>query len=206
MRCFFSLFVMTLLTTTLSADASKAFTVRKDPAAPGQPFKKVAVIVLTGDPPARKTAENMFAAKATPGTQIVAAHTFLTDEQLKEKDAVIAGVKANGFDALAVFRAMVSREEVESTTRAVEADKVGGVTFYGDFGAYWSYYGPSTFRPLMTAETKIVQVESLLFSVEAGKLVWSALQKLKSPQATFSTLQGVIDKTSSAMKKDNLIQ
>ena len=62
--------------------------------------------------------------------------------------------------------------------------------YYGSFYGYNSYMYGNVYQPGYYSSTEMIYLETNLWDVESGKLVWSGQSK--------STSQGTVDKTANA--------
>lgn len=183
--------------------ASSSYTNWRNPDAGQVTFEKVGVIALAQDPQVRRTTENMFMRSATGGTRVVPSYTFTTADDMKSKEAVIAKVKEAGVDGVVVFRVIAVDEH---TSETVGVTGYATTPYYGGFGAYYGYYGVATFGTVYTSKQQIVQIETTVYSVADGKLVWVSQAKLDTPESTFDVLEGIVGNAANAMKKEKLIR
>ncbi|MCC6130002.1 MAG: hypothetical protein IT186_08725 [Acidobacteria bacterium] len=190
---------------TLVAPAAAGASVKtwKNPEAGQRTFKKMGVFVLMVEQPVRRTAELMFASTAKGETEVIPSHTFVSDDEYKNRDAVVAKVKEGGFDSIVVFRINSSFETTESTTKAALPGVMGA-----NYAYFSTAYGFSLndMGPLTQSVDRVVQIETLVYAASDQKLVWTGTERMKSPTPTFDSLGSVIEKAVKAMRKDKLIR
>lgn len=192
-----------VLALSTACASSSSFKTWKNPDAGARSFVNVGVFAFAQDPQVRRTTENMFLRAATGGTKVVASYSLFKDAELKDKDAVVAKVKASGLDAIVVFR-VIAVEERESETYGVTG--YTAAPYYGGFSSYYGYYGVATFGTVYTTKEKIVQIETTVYAVSDEKLVWVSQAKFDAPESTLDVLEGIVDSAAQAMRKEQLIK
>ena len=145
-------------------------------------FKKVVAIAMSKDPIIRRVAEDEFVAKLPGGTEGVASHTLIPDEQREDVEAVKAILKDAHFDGAVVF-SLVSEDMKMEFNR--------GNPHYN----FWSYYGwayPTVHGSSYLMTEMVVRIYSAVYEVENATLVWSALSETTDQGATQKIIDDVV--------------
>ena len=147
-------------------------------------FQRVAAIAIARDPALRRQAEDEMARQL--GAKGVASHTILSDEDMKDVDAVRAKLQSNNFDG-AVTMELLSLDEERIDPRGAIPDP------YQAFGA-----SHTRGRDIASDWEEVARVETQIFSVATGKLLWSAATRTfkpgQNPKDTVAAVARVIAK------------
>ena len=179
-----SLLVSCASTTSLTA-------VWKDPAYQGMP-KKVVVVGLAKQQAIRNLFEDGFVTQLK-ARQIdaIASHTLIPFDQMGNRDAAIAKIKATGADTVLVAR-LVDRKTVETY--------VVGAPYPGYYNAWGNYYG-YVYGPSYVQEDEYAYLESNLYQVASEKLAWSARSETwlaaSNQDLITSFIKAIVDKLAS---------
>jgi hypothetical protein len=176
-------------------------------------FKKILVIAATQDGNARRITEDAVA--ATSRVQCVPSYTLIPDvSDLKSLDRVTAAIKGDNFDGVVVMRMLSQRDKVTVTQDAGMMYPMGYPVGYRYFGGYYGAYalggygygfGPG-FGPSTTVTTdRITQIETNIYEMPGGKLVWSATTESTSPDNTKQLVDDVVAALKKELIKDKLI-
>lgn len=141
----------------------------KDPSVQPAPFKRIAVVGLSGDNVTRRLFEDTFSEELKRrGNDAVPGYTFLPKEVEANADSALAVIKSKGYDAVLTARSMgVKTEET----------MVQGAGYYiPDSGYYgWNgYYAGAVGSTSYYDRTEIVGIETHLYQTATAKLVWGA--------------------------------
>lgn len=152
-----------------------------------QPFKKVLVMGLMKDAASRRMAEDkMVAAMKVPAVQ---SYSYLqAGDTLKSE--VEAKLKKDGFDGIIVAKLA----DVEKSTSYVPGTTYGG------------WYGYRYGSPGYYTEDKTFYVETNIYSLESGKLLWSATTSSLNPSKADKAMDEVIATVKEQMMKQGLIK
>jgi hypothetical protein len=164
----------------------------KAPVAGPLAFKKVAVVALNGTPGERRAEEDEIAgliqkANATP------SHTFVTDDELTDREKVKAKIIAGGFDGAVVLRLLDSKKQTN---------------YIPDASNYWQgvvntapYYGHG-----MYVTDTIIRAEISVYSVPDGKLIWVGSSTTANPENVRSLASQVAQAAAAELKKQGLLE
>jgi len=158
-----------------------------------QPFKKVLIIAPLKDAAAQRTAEDKIAKKLKAGVG-VPSYSYLSPTDT-DKAAVDAKLIKDGFDGIIEMHL----KEVEKSTDYVQG------TSYGGYG-YRGYYGYGSYSPGYYTENKTFMVETNLYSIREGKLLWSGTTSSLNPTSFNSTMDEIIYTIKYELEKKGLIK
>jgi hypothetical protein len=164
-----------------------------DPGAKGAALSKVAVICLHKDPGLRRIAEDTVATQLT-GAQAVPSYQILGDTDLKDKDAVKAKLKEQGFQGALVMRVTKVSEQVTP---------VDGP--YGTFDGYYGWAGAMAYDPAYLQTDTVVHLVSNLYSLQDDKLIWSGVSQTFDPASAQSFMTDVSKAVAKSLQKDRLV-
>lgn len=152
-------------------------------------FKKVFLFVMTSNKGAQQTFEDSQAKAAeaegiaTVKSYEVFGPNFLAHNPTKEE--IIAKIKETGADA--VFTSALIDEKSETRyvpgTTSYTPYGYGGYGGYGYYGGFGGYYGSSAYiyQPGYYTEDKTYFIESNLYDLETGDIVWSVQSEAYNP-------------------------
>lgn len=189
MRKFFALSVVAIVAMAVSAcSPSMRITgnwINKE-VLPGKKYKKVFLFPLTSDMNAKQTIENSQAVAASDhGFQVVKSSEVLTPDFMKSKptkEAVHAKIKATGCDAIftsALIDSKADTRYVPGTTAYAPFPAYG---YYGNFAGYYGMYDPFMYDPGYYVTDKTYFIESNLYDVASGAIVWSVQSEAYNPK------------------------
>ena len=188
--------VMVLLMAAEGCSSSKVTNTWRDPnfAGPIQ-FKKTVALVMYPDGAVRREAEDELVRQIGPD-RAVAAHAILSEEDRNDIDKLKAKLQANGVDGAVTMKVIGAK---------TQTTYVPGSAGYGGF---YDYYG-SAYRggsPGMLVTDRIVSVQTNIYSVREGKMIWSGT----SDSFDASNIQKMIGDIAKAigteLRKEKLIQ
>jgi hypothetical protein len=174
--------VMILASLTGCGSKTKISFEWKDPDVQPTPFAKVVAIAMSQDNIVRRVAEKEFVSRLPKQTEGVAGYTLISDSDRGDVDKVRAILADAQVDGVAVFR-MVSADTELQYNR--------GTVYYN----FWGFYGwawPMVYSPGYMMTEQVVRVESLIYSVESGKLLWSGLSKTTNPRSARTVIDDVV--------------
>jgi hypothetical protein len=166
-----------------------------DPAFTGGPFKRVMVMAVTHNGSARRSFEDIFAAKLrATGIEAVPSYTRLTQDGPVDEQAMNAAVRAAGADGLLMVRLL----RVDRQTRVETMyTPMTFPTYYGFYSAWMAY--PEVYQyDIATAEVN-------LFDVRTNKLVWGGTTETFDPKSVTQESAGFANVIINALAKRGLV-
>ncbi len=175
--------VLVFATSCLSTKISASW---KDPDYTGKKFDKILVWGLSDNVSARATVEdevayflNLEKIASVSGSDIAPPNRKALPHDIEESKAVL---EKNGFDGVLTMGLIDKKEK----TRYVEGSGHYQPMAYGYYGSFYSYYPymyGNVYQPGHYESTQYVYIETNLWDVETGKLVWSAQTETIDPSS-----------------------
>jgi hypothetical protein len=165
--------------------------------------RKVVAVFVSKDPLLRRRAEDAMAREITArGAEGVPAYTFLSDREIKDRDAAKAKAEALGFAGAAVMRVVGS--ETVYTHRPAGVIWVGP-PYHQFWGGYWGWGWGTVWEPGYLSAERIVKVETLVYSLEQDRLFWAGVSRTFDPGQIESFVAELAVAVSRQMARDGLL-
>ncbi len=162
--------------------------------------KKVAALAITDDQALQMSAEEALTRELTArGVNGVAAYRLLPREEMKDAD------KAKGWFERAAVDGVVALRPVRKDTEKVYTPTVWASTYYQNFWGYYGYGWSGVYIPGSSTETTTIIVETLIFNVRTGELMWAATSETKDPKELQSFIKDLVSGAVSEMKKMKMV-
>lgn len=159
-------------------------------------FEKILAIAMMPDQ-TRRVAEDEMVRQLGP--RATASYKFLSEEDLKNKEAAKTKVKEAGYDGAVIMRLTGKEQRLSYVPGSYPAP-------YYSFYGYYGYAGAAVYDPgYMTTDT-IVSIETNVYSVTEDKLLWSGLSETFNPANTVQLVTDVAKAVRGALQKQGLIQ
>lgn len=127
---------------------------------------------------------------AQEGVRAVPGYTVLTEQDRNDRNAMIAKLKADGFDGIVTMRLVDAHQRL---------------AYYPAFDMYWGYaWGPYWGGGAVVPET-VVRIEVNAYSLPTEQLVWSALSRSVDPNSSAQAIRDVSKVVSSRLARDRVI-
>jgi hypothetical protein len=150
--------------------------------------QKVAALVISDDLSLRMSAEEALARELSArAMQGVAAYRLIPSEELKNADRAKAWFERDTVAGVVVLRP-VSQEQV----KRYPAD-IWATANYSTLWGYYPYGWTTVYVAGSAATDTVIVVESLIYQVSTGKLLWGGLSETTNPK-TLQRLVGDIVK------------
>ena len=163
--------------------------------------KKVAAVVISHDQSLRMSVEEAFARELTSrGLVGVAAYRSIPAELLQDGDKARAWFERTGVAGIVVLRLVgIDKETVHSAV-------VWSSTYYQDFSGYYAS-GWQTVTPIGKGrEVSTIAVETLLFDVARGKLVWGGVTEARDPKNVETYVTGLANVIAKELQRVGLVR
>ena len=144
-----------------------------------EPFKKVIVIARIGNETSNRIAEDKIVASMK--TPAVPSYSILTQADTNEV-AIDAKLQQNGIDGMLVM--LLS--DVNKTLNYQPG------TYYGGYYGYRGFYSYGYATPGYLTEDKTYYVETSIYSLISGKMMWSGTTTTLNPTQLDQTLDDII--------------
>jgi hypothetical protein len=178
----------------------------KNPAAPALDLhgRKVVAVFMSSNDSVRYRAEDAMATELTArGAEGVAAHTFLTDDDIRNADVVQEKAGQQGFTAAVIVR--ITGNDTQYTYNGGPGLWAGGPYRHLWGAGYWRSGWGSVWAPGYLSVDKIVRAETLVYSTEPDELVWSAVSRTFDPGHIDSFMTELTKDAAKRMTKDGVL-
>ena len=169
------------------------------PALTPQQFQKVLVLFFAPHESQRQFGESELVRLMTR-TRGVAGYTVLTPDDLKSVDKVKAVMAREGFDGAVAMRFV-------ETTHEFTRDSAGA--YAPSYAAFWDYYDvawPLINDPGYVRMDRAMQMETRVYQMTDGKLLWSGLSKTMNPDSAKEFVAQVAQTVAADLRKQGVIQ
>ncbi|MCH9646588.1 MAG: hypothetical protein K0U98_00030 [Deltaproteobacteria bacterium] len=164
--------------------------------------EKVAAFLISDDEDARRSAEEVLASELTArGAEGIAGHTLLTAEDGKDKAVAQAKLEKAGVQAVVTMRVVNEAQTISSTPATWHQS-----SDYGDFGRSWTRGWGSVYDPGHARPTTVVQVETMIYSLESNGLIWAGLSETTDPKGADALVKELSEAVDDAIKKSGLLR
>lgn len=181
----------------------------RDPQYQGGPLKKIAIFIAAKDETVRRSAEDEAVRNLTGATKGVASYTLYPDQaQLSEadKDAIRARLVKEGIDGALVIRLQaVQKDYVYVPPQTTVAPSSLGVPYRSFYGYSGYAYGYTYTTPERTIEQNKYLVESLVYKLPKGHLIWSTTTQTVNPNSRKQLSEDVRRVLGEELIKDGII-
>jgi len=167
-------------------------------------FKNVLAIVATKDASLRRTAEDEICRNVVK-TTCTRGYTILSESEAGDKEKAIAKIKAAGFDAVVLLRALGGDGGVTREAGAAQP------TYYWTLYSYYDYWGGSWGVPYVAANTSYtktqtyVTLETNIYDMSTDKLVWGGSTQTKNPDSARELVKDVTKAVRKDLKAKGLV-
>jgi hypothetical protein len=173
-----------------------------NPAHEGSPYQKVFVIGVGENDTNRRLFEDQFAA-ALSGKGGIALPSYgeLPHSERLTEAQIRGAIRGGGFDGVVVTRLLGVEEKTEYVPPRT-------YTVPRHYGGYYGYYGSSwdvVHEPGYYQTHTIVRLETNLYDVESGELVWSGQSETFNPSSLTDIIDSVTKAVAKRLRKDSLI-
>ena len=195
--------ILAALAAVFVACASHVESYWRDPATTAQSlqFREVLVIAMARDGAMRRAAEDELVRALEKGARARASQMLVTPSYLVLDQTDLADVKrarskveAKGYDG-AILVSFVSAQE------RVTVDPPMQTPMWGYYGRRGMIYDPGSVR-----SDTIVRIQTNIYSVSEGKLLWSGVSKTMNPSNVKSLVADVVRDVAGTLRKQGLLQ
>lgn len=184
-----SLVVVALAGTVMSACTNSTQYVAswKDPTTRAFHLRHTLAVFMSTDPGMRRMVEDRLAARLPGG---VPSYRLIPDNLVSQLDSVHAHVDSAGFDGAVVMRLVNEQSQVTAVVN--------------DFYGYWGYWS-SAYNPVYYTTDTYYTVESTLYSIRDGKMVWMGRSQTVDPKNANKLADYSVNFAVKNMKKDGYL-
>jgi hypothetical protein len=163
--------------------------------------RKVAGVMIIDDNNIRVSAEEALAREITArGPVGVAAYRIIPKELLTDKDAAKAWFERAGIQGLVVLRL------VKTDTAQVYSSAVWVSGYYNYAWDYWGTSWASVYPIGKAREEKTFTVETLLYDLSKGTLVWAGVSRTTDPKDVQSYVKGLAIDVVKRLQEEGLVR
>lgn len=165
-------------------------------------LKKVLVVALFNNETTRRRAEDQMI-EYLKGKGVV-SYNYLDDNFNKNNEEAIQRlIKKDGFDAVITMRLIdVEKDQVYISNNQT----IGQSSYYRNFGGYYNRNYPFYSDRGYYANTKIYNVETVVFSILQDKIIWSGLTKSTNPDGVAKMTEEVANVVFKKMVKQGFVK
>lgn len=146
------------------------------------PMRNIVAIAITKDPGRRQLMEQAMAREIqdeAPGVEAVPSRSILSDSEIADEARVRDHLAQTKFDGAIVMRITdVERHDVFVPGRTTVVP-----VYYRTFWGYYRYWAPIAYEPGYVERNADVQVETEVFAMPGGELVYSAISRTLNPSS-----------------------
>jgi hypothetical protein len=147
------------------------------PRAEVKPLQKVVTVFISNDTTLRHSGEDQLVRDLRArGVDATPAYAVLGDEKISDVKSVKSKLRERGFDGVVTMR-VIDRDTGFETAPA---------TFEGYWG-YWGGIGYSNYSDVYV--TTVYRLETAMYSLDSGRLIWSALTRTVDPDSANQLLR-----------------
>jgi len=194
----FALLVALCVSGVLTLADAKFTTTWGSPESRGLSFKgkKVATLVISEDLSLRMSAEEALARELSArGIDGIAAYRQIPAPELKNPDAAKRWFERDGVAGVVALRP-VSQDKVKRYT----AD-VWSTPYYSSFWGFYPYSWSTTYVIGGDATDTVIVVESLIYDVATGKLVWAGVSESTNPKSLQKLVADIVKEAAKKIEK-----
>ncbi len=157
-------------------------------------FTHVMALVISKDPVIQRVGEDALVAQFQ-GTRATAAYRLISNEELRNRERANQSLKAVGIDGVVTMRLVNS---AQMTT-----------WIPGAYPNFWGYYGwayPMVYSPGYLVSDQVVRLETDVYDLRDGKLIWAGMSDTFNPASTQSLVTEVSKAVVAQLKQLGFVQ
>jgi hypothetical protein len=182
----------------VASAGTKLVRTSREPSAGPLNFSKVLVLVVAPHASQMQFGEAVLV-QMMKRTRGVSAHAVMSEADAQDEQKMRAFMAREGFDGAVTMRFVGSGQEVTEEAGIY-------VTAYPVFWDHYSTAWTMVFDPGYVRTERWIQMETLVYSMKDGKLVWSGLTQTKNPKDAKDLVESVARAAAKDLKKQGLIQ
>ena len=160
-------------------------------------FKNVVAIALVADGTQQRIIEEALAENATR-TKVTPAYALLTDADRANTDRMRKKLEGYGIDGVIAVR-LVSLEDKETYVP-------GTTTSYGSgYYGYYDRFGTVIYEPGYYRTDTYVKVETSLYDVAGGKLLWAGVSETLNPSSVNGLIKDIVEAARKRLREQELL-
>jgi hypothetical protein len=194
-------FVVVMALHGSAAAGTKFSSTWKAPEAAGVSFagQKVVALVISADEDLRISGEEGLARElAGRGLQGVAAYRLIPKEELTDVE------KARGWFERSQAAAVVAMRPVSAGKERTVVPPSWTSGYYSSLWGYYGYGWGAMYDPGYVREDTKIVIETLIYRVSDGKLLWAGLSESTNPKSASRLLKDLVEEAVKEMRKQGL--
>lgn len=202
-----AVFVAALLA---SCASTSLLTTWADPDAAGKGIKNSMVIGVSKNTVVRRQFEDSFVAQLNKlGETAIPSYPLLPKASEINEQSVAPIVDRKRIDHLVIVR-VVNERTVTTHVPPTMTTFFHGIppdypAYYGNWYGYIGHHMATVSMPGYTYETDYVNLETNVYDLRSGKLIWSGLTETEIGSKINARLQELVEVLTAAMKKDRIL-
>jgi hypothetical protein len=161
--------------------------------------KKVAALVIDKDDSLRVAGEEALVRELDArGMKGVASYRMVPKEELQSADKARVWFERAGVEGVVAFRV------VNDDRRRTYVPATWTSTYYTSLWGYYGYGWGAVYDPGYVRDTRIVSLETLIFSVPKNTLMWAGLSETENPKDGAKVVTEVVKEAVKEMQKQGL--
>jgi hypothetical protein len=180
-----------------ASSSTKIVKTWRDPSFKGPiDFKRTLVVAVDPDRYSRNAAEDTIVERIG-AARSVAAHDLLAENERQASKHVLAKLDQAGVDGVVMIAVVDRRTLVSRDTTAASSE------------SFYSYYDRSSAFVTSDAGAKassVYQVETRIYAVQGGRLLWSALSDTIDPKDTRTAVMQIAKTVGAELRKEKLLR
>jgi hypothetical protein len=190
-----SLLLLLAALAACSASSTRLTSTWKDPSVTGPlQFKKALVVAILQDADMRRQVEGQITV-VMKNTEGIPSYIAIPESAIRDREKVKSICTSNGIEGAITVRLLDAR----TTTEWVP-------TSYGGFYDYWGYAWPLAMTSGYIKTDTVFKIETKVYSLKDGKLVWAGLSDSWNPTSGQQLLLDLAAKIGEDLRKDGLVQ
>ena len=162
--------------------------------------RKVVALVITDDQNLQVSGEEALARELTArGVQAVPAYRLIPREELQNTDKAKGWFERAKVEGVVAMRVVSAEKEVSYTPE---------MWVTSSYSSLWGYYGYGWSSAVIAGSwqtDRIITIETLIFQLPDGKLVWASVSEKTNPKGAGKLVKDLVKEVSNEMKKQGLI-
>jgi hypothetical protein len=165
--------------------------------------RKVAALIISDNTSTRFSAEDLLARELRArGVEGIPAYDLIPQSETRDKDRARTLFNQAGIVGVVVMRAAGVQKEIVTS---------GGYWNIPSYGSFWGvgYYGygwGAVYDGTRIHTDTVVRVETLVYDLEADKLVWAGLSESTNTSKAETLIKELVAGAAAEMKKQGLIR
>ena len=172
-----------------------------DPAISERPIGTVMVVGIAQSATTCRMFENHFVEQLQiQGIAAVSGHALIQPTERITEEQIDAALATGGFDSILITRLAGEQSQSQYVQTGYQS------SFPSYYGHYHGYYAYSTVSPVGYVDTVTeYQLETNLFDVESGKLVWGGMKSIYDSSSKNSNTKKVVTSVIKDLKRKQLL-